>query len=457
MKPLFAGLSWVLIAAAVQAQPRAVPVQEAVPAPLAEDVTVTSRTKQFRVSGGNQFGRGLCVIMAEDAKRELLQLLEQVDDWKIPISVVLHGEPGDKAPATTFVTRLRVVEGVYRLQLDMHLAEGLKVMAFKRAVTEMLLYERALRSLPQLEENMLLSVPPWLSVGLREASAWRNQQSDRRLYAAMFSKDGAFKVEDLLAVNRAEFAKFDEASLVAFRVCAGAMVMAFLEQAEGRLAFREFLNEAASFEGEMALLLRRHFPDLNLSPNSLAKWWALQLANRGGLNLLTDVMSITDTERELAETLYLHLPIQGAENAAGRERVGIDQWSRLKDLEPKQRLAAVKPAQAALVHLSYRCFPSYRPLLVEYQKQLVRLGRGDEVAMAAALGELTRAREIMAAKSQRGRDYLDWFEITRARETSGVFDDYLRLKKELGMRENDREDAVSLYLERMDKLFNRNR
>ena len=59
--------------------------------------------------------------------------------------------------------------------------------------------------------------------------------------------------------------------------------------------------------------------------------------------------------------------------------------------------------------------------------------------------------------AKRGRDYLDWFEITRARETSGVFDDYLKLKSQLKKRENERKDGVSLYLDRMENLFERSK
>ncbi|HEX5789708.1 MAG TPA: hypothetical protein VFY13_01085, partial [Luteolibacter sp.] len=109
----------------------------------------------------------------------------------------------------------------------------------------------------------------------------------------------------------------------------------------------------------------------------------------------------------------------------------------------------------ALVHLSYRCFPSYRPLLLEYQKLLIRLGQGQNDAVQRSLEELDQARQVMAERVKRGRDYLDWFEITRARETSGAFDDYLRLKEELKERGNTRKDAMSKYLDRMDELFHR--
>lgn len=441
------------------AEPVTAPAAKPV-APMPSDLVATSRTKQFRISGGNEMGRGLCVMLSERAKEEFLRLIEQGDDWKIPISVVLHGEPGDKPPATSFVTRLNVIEGVYHLKLDMHLAKGLRVERFKQVITEMLIYERALRALSLVDDAMVLSVPPWLSVGLREASAWRMQLSDRRLYAAMFKQDGTYRVDDLLTVDRGDYLQLDEASRVAFRVSAGSLVMALLEQPDGRKAFREFLSEAAAFEGEMSILMQRHFPELNLSPNSLAKWWALQLANQGGLNLLTDVMTVAETEEQLARALFLELPplsdgaANGEESVSSR-RVGLDQWALLDEMEATDRIAAVRPAQAALVHLSYRCFPSYRPLLVDYQKQLVRLSQGQSESVMQSLTQLEQARQIMKSKTERGRDYLDWFEITRARKTSGVFDDYLKLKQQLKQQDHNRKDGMSLYLDRMEELFER--
>ncbi len=64
-------------------------------------------------------------------------------------------------------------------------------------------------------------------------------------------------------------------------------------------------------------------------------------------------------------------------------------------------------------------------------------------------------RLIMLQRSTRAIDYLDWFEITRARETSGVFDDYIKLKKRLDQGIRVRPDHVSRYLDRAQLLFQR--
>jgi hypothetical protein len=198
-------------------------------------------------------------------------------------------------------------------------------------------------------------------------------------------------------------------------------------------------------------LLRQHFPELNLSETSLAKWWALQLANKGGLNLLTDILTIQQTETALAEAL--HLNFRTAEGIVQQKQLAA--WPELAALKEPERLAAVRLAQDALVRLSYRCFPSYRPLLTDYQIVLDAIAKNKTKDIPLRLAALEETRATMIARATRAHDYLDWFEITRARETSGAFDDYLRLKERLKANPHLRKDNLSEYLDRMDRIFHR--
>ena len=68
---------------------------------------------------------------------------------------------------------------------------------------------------------------------------------------------------------------------------------------------------------------------------------------------------------------------------------------------------------------------------------------------------LEETRVTMLARATRARDYLDWFEITRAREASGEFDDYLRVKEQLKTVGGHANDPVSRYLDDMQKAFGR--
>lgn len=448
---LAVGISASLLAHGEEA-PRAIQIAEAavnLNAPALEQVI--SRSGQFRVHGGDSLTRASAALLTEETKDELLRLIEEPDQWggKIPITLRLHGKPGDPMPFRTLSTRLNYSEAGYDLRIDVHLCRGIETERFKYTTTSCLIYERGLRNSPPSSPDQQFIVPPWLVDGLREASDWRLDRSDRKLYAALFKRGGLFKIGDLFSISANEFEDIDSATRAAFRVSSGALVMALLEQPQGKDGFRTFLSEVATFEGEMPTLLRKHFPELNLSETSLEKWWGLQLANKGGLNPLTEVLPIQQTENDLADALKLHF--RTPEGIALPKELSA--WPELAALKEPERIATVRPTQDALVRLSYRCFPSYRPILAEYHLILLAMSSQKTEDLAARLASVEESRTTMTAKAHRARDFLDWFEITRARETSGVFDDYMRLKERLKSDPFRRKDDLSNYLDRMNTIF----
>ena len=462
-RPLVLGLFFSVLAMA-QEIPRAVQVTEA-PEPaikLGGQDRVISSTKQFRVDGGTPDERAATALLAEEARSEFLRLTEDIKAgipyqqqetkwWKVPISITLHGKTGDPMPRRTIATEILVSEAGFEIHLDVHLSRGIDQERFKHAATAALIYERTLKDRPNTVTQTPYFVPPWLVDGLREATAWRLNQSDRRLYEALFRSGGLFKIDDLFSLDELGFEEMDGATRAAFHVSSGALVMALLQQPQGRSAFRNFLAEVADFQGEMPSLLRKHFPELNLSETSLAKWWQLQLANIGAQNLASDVLSVSRTDTALGEALRLNF----------RDPEGIIQqkdltaWPELANLTEAERVDSVRLAQDSLVRLSFRCFPSYRPILAEYQIILANLAKNKTKDTATGLTALNERRATMTAKASRARDYLDWFEISRARETSGAFNDYLRLKERLKANPHRRNDALSKYLDRLDAIFSR--
>jgi hypothetical protein len=432
--------------------PRPVQVVEPPVSPKETDASeIISRSGQFRISGGISLLRGTVALLADQTKDELLRLTGEKDEWKVPVAIRLHGNPGDPLPPRTVNLSLLVVEGQRELRLDVHLSRGIEQERFKRAVTSALLYEHTLVAGMGEAAEQALIVPPWLTDGLREATSWSLNESDRRLYEALFKRGGLFKIDELFMMDERAFDDLDGATRAAFRVSSGALVMALLEQPQGKEGFRAFLAEVAAYQGEMPGLLRKHFPELNLSETSLSKWWVLQLAAKGGVTPLTDILTIQQTDAALAEALRLNF-----RNPEGIiQQKEITAWQEVAALSEPERIAAVRPAQDALVRLSYRCFPSYRPLLAEYQLVLGSIVKNKGGDVAKRLADLGGTRATMMERSLRARDYLDWFEITRARETSGAFDDYQRLKERLKDNPHQRKDSLSAYLNRMDRIFHR--
>ena len=367
-----------------QPAPRAVPVEDLQPK-FDGGEAVISRSEQFRISGGEAATRGTAANLAEETKDELLRLTEEKDEWKVPIRIGLRGKQGDPVPRReTVLLPPTFDENGYQLELLVNLSRGLRGEPFKRAVSEALIYACGLQDRPKVESEVPLAVPPWVVEGLCEASAWRLNQSDRKLYDALFRNGGLFKLDDLFVLSETEYTSIDAASRAAFRISSGALMMALIEQPDGKAGIRNFLAELAGFQGEMPSLLRKHFPDLNLSEKSLEKWWALQLANKGTAPL-TESLSVAQTERGLEEALRLRFK---DEEGLFKE-IPLAEWESLAKLEEAERIEAVRLAQDDLLRLSYRSFPSYRMLLLEYQSLLTDFVKGSTKGMAESQQALT--------------------------------------------------------------------
>ena len=431
----------------VQPVPKAALVEDLQPN-FDQDVVVVSRSRQFKISGSDLAMRAAVANLAEDTKDELLKFLEERDDWKVPVFIDLRGKFGDPIPLRNTVLKLSYNEVGYQVNVFLNLSRGLPKEAYERVIIEGCLLARSLKDAAKVDAQVPRSIPPWLIEGLSEARAWRLGRSDRRLYDALFRHEELFELEKLFELDEAGLLALDAASRAAFRVSAGALVMALSEQPDGKAGMKNFLKDAPSFSGEFPRLLRLHFPELNMSQSGLTKWWKLQLANKG-MAPLAEVTGVVNTDADLERSLK----IRYRDAQAAMHEVSISELSQVPELSKSERVESVRLTEDELVRLSYRCFPSYRPLLKEYQLILKQWVAGETKDISASLLKLMEARESMVAKSERARDFLDWFEITRARETSGAFDDYLSLKTRLKAQSNSRKDSVSKYLDRLDALF----
>jgi hypothetical protein len=438
------------VAAEAGLPPAAVPVEPPAPAAPMGPGTSISRSEQFRVSGDDFALRGSVALIAEEAKSALLRLTEEPkDEWKIPITVQLRGTPGDAPPSRSSALKIFLDDTHYQIHIDVHIGRGIHRAALMQTVTAALIHERALHE--KHPADTPFNVPPWLVEGLLEATAWRLGNGDRKLYQTLVSSGGLFTPDDLFEVDPRSHLYLDAAMRAAFRASSGALVMALLEQPQGLDGMRAFLKEIAPFQGEIPLLLRRHFPELNLSANSLAKWLALQLAAKAAAPV-TDVLTVEETDSAITDALVVHL--RDPEGLFVRTSAATA-WGVFPDLDPAARSDALQPPKDALTRLSNRCFPSHRPLIADYLTIIHQLESGNIEQIEARFTDLASTRSTMLEMAGRARDYLDWFEITRARETSGAFDDYLNLKERLKHPPYQRKDTLSEYLERMDKLFHR--
>lgn len=433
----------------VEPDPPKVEIVPGVELPSLGPARSISVSKQFIVTGVDVSLRSTNALLGDEVKKLLLAMSEEKDEWKTPITIRILGKQGDAIPNHPVRFHLTFNERGWDLALDVHVGVALQRDRMRRVITEALLYEHALREMPPGENEIPLIAPPWLVEGLLEAVAWKQQQTDRKLYAALFRHGGIYRLPDLLAVDEDSYRELDGGTRAAFRVASGALVMALVEQPQGKEGFRRFLRQAASFGGEMPILLKQCFPELNLSERSLEKWVALKVAEAKE-PALTESLGVEETERGLQEGLILHFRSSGE---LFIEKPIELAWQDVAALSPEKRGEAVRSAEDALVRLSYRSFPSYRPMISEYQLILRDIASGKTTTVAGQLAKLSETRATMLARTRDAADFLDWFEITRAREISGEFEDYLKLKERLKDETPKRDDPISTYLDLMQKAM----
>ncbi|MDB6078393.1 MAG: hypothetical protein JWO82_2140 [Akkermansiaceae bacterium] len=424
---------------------------------------VRSRSGQFQVSGGELAQRSSLALLLEESRASLQGLLEESDEPvktprgetapppMIPINVVLEGKPGDPPKEPRISYDLRYTDDGFLLGMRIDLARGIDTDELDHATLALLLYERSLRGVKPADLDGPLVVRPWLVEGLREAKVWKEDHGDWQLYQGVLKSGGGFSMEELFEMDEEHWKALDPSSQMSFRALSGATAMALLGQPKGHEAFRTFIGEAARNAGETPVLMRRHFPDLNLSEKSLAKWVQLTLAQISQPKL-TESMSVAATESGLEDALKLHFRDKDG-NAVVR---GIDAWKEVAALKDAERAGAVRVAQEGLIRLSYRCFPSYRDALAEYQQILKDLAKGNTKKIEQQLVELKDERQIRKQRAERARDYMDYFEISRARNLSGQFADYMKLKQELDDKpRGDRTDRMSHAMDVMNATYDK--
>ena len=428
-------------------------VAQDVPAP-ARSTRVVSSDERVTVIGASAPACSTILTRATNLRKELKvniqQLGSEVNESQFALKnnliITLVGQPGNPAPPSNYRIRVRSVEGSQRLRIELyiHLAKGLDQDRLRASLLECILMDHSLDG--PLEENQIINVAPWLIAGISEKMAWRNNEADRGLYRALFKNDLMMAVEDLL--NLEDPTKLDAAQRTSFRISSGAFVMAMLNQEEGSQTFLNYLATAPTYEGEPLLLFLNSFFTGGLSEQGLAKWWALQLANLTQ-DFVSETLTLLESEESLSEVLKGTLEDENGQIRNYR----LIAYRDILALPKEKRELLISPILERLGLLAFRCFPSYRDLIVGYSHIARQLLEGDETDVPKLLEFLEKKRIDLEKVGERTRDYLDWYQITNATEVTGEFADYQRLKRELKTKTTSHQGSIERYLDAVQGLY----
>ncbi len=411
------------------------------------DQHVVSQSRMFSVSGGDSLRMGAIATRADEIRGHVCKLLGLDTTWRYGISIRLLGQPTDPPHLQPVRTRIHVIGREPDFQIRVYPGGGIDLNRLDQAIVSMVLYEQALRSMQVEALPDRVSIPEWLSTGVHQAILWRTGKADRRLYQNLFQRAEMLSPEEIISTENA--AQLDAASRQVYEVSCGVLLMSLINRQGGAAQLRELVSEAASAEGSPREVISAYFHELGIDDQLLNKWWALELAALS-LPRATEALTPMETEKQLAEALTV---IRYDEESRTPHPVSVDDLYSLTAL-PDWR-AQMRPCVERLVELSIRCFPGYRPIITEYCRAIGELLKGasaDEVQNI--LGPLRELRAAYMRTSLRGRDYLDWYEITHlGQEKDSSFQTYLDAMRLLRRERPGPATPLSRYLDDIEALY----
>lgn len=318
-------------------------------------------------------------------------------------------------------------------------------------IIDVLLYRRGLEGVQTLNGSPQVQVPIWLSYGIIETMAWKKDNSKRRVYELLLSNPELFPLDKVLSASGRDVRGFDATNEIFFRAASGALVMSMLRQDGGIASMRAFLSEVVLFDGEMEILLRKHFPPLSIGANAMQKVWSLQVAEMAAPKLVEN-LSIAASDQRLTKMLVLNISDENGDSRL----VPFENFKLLDGMKVAEKVQATEAMRQGVIHLSNSCHPIYRPILLEYTMLASEMCQGELKNISERLPLLAGERQNMVIADERCRDYLDWYQITRAYKVTGDFSGYMRLKERLAMeREKRKDEVIDPYLDRVQALMRR--
>jgi hypothetical protein len=411
-----------------------------VPAQLERSI---STSRQFLVYGTDVRLRGAICELAERTKRDVLQLIDQRDEWTTPI-VVNAQYPQANLPETPRAALNFAQTGFgLKLQLDLTIDLDVSQPEVRRELLRAILLEMMYRRETDLPAGTAYVPPPaWLLDGIPP------RQSDfdwGKLIDVLGVPVAARRIPPLKEFLRPQkLSGLDAPGRSLYCAYSFALVELLTHTPDGRGRLACFIADLPSASNDPVADLGLHFPELSNASSAEKAWSSCieRLATGQPLQLL----SVEETEQNLVELLALKIS-----GAAPERKYHLDDFAQfIRNAASKLILTRFSRDLSAF---ATRANPICRPMVYEYARIGTLLARGKTNGIAERLARLSASRRGIAAQVRKINDYMNWFEATKSRGPSGAFTDYLKAAERASEPEQRRRDPISVYLDVLETQF----
>ncbi len=263
----------------------------------------TSASGLFVVHGADLKVRTEITRRCEAVAAEVRGLLQDSQEGAIPIVIAIRTAPDLNPNLPAVVPNIsQLAHGGFHLQITVQARQDFNPGDLRKELIRMLLVERILRGHQSIDPKGKV-LPDWLLIGVHEALDYRSRTRPSALFATVFGTGRVYGIEEILD---ADVTSLDALSRAVFDTSCCALILTLLEQPDGSLAFRKFLNALPVDDRSNRELLKVWFPGLALTASSLEKWWSLQMANLSRPSVF-ETLGPAETLEALEKALYFRV------------------------------------------------------------------------------------------------------------------------------------------------------
>lgn len=404
----------------------------------------TSSTGQFIVYCDDREVRSRIVSVAEEIKADVLRVLHETDHGKFPIVITLDpADPGKPLPPV-IVQLISTIAGP-KIDIIVRVGDDPAKIFLQRHIIRALLLDMAYRDRPAIKPSQPYTESPWWLVeGLIQILRRRDAGADSDVFKSIVNTDKLPPFEKFLTQKPTHL------GTVAGTVdsaCAMCLVEALLGLPEGHENLGRFIRKYPDAGGDVLGSIASQFPTLNDAPQSLAKWWALQLTRFAG-NDRWQGLTVAESDSELSKLLTLDIVLDKNGRSQKFEFADFDKYIKL----PATKLT-LHTLQVKLATLGTRANPNYRPILTEYEQLSSQLAAGKTKGVAERINAIEQYRSAVVQRLGQITDYLNWYEATQAPGRSRTFDEYLRRADPPKLTPTPADPRIVDYLDTLEHDF----
>ena len=377
----------------------------------------TSSSGQFIVYCDDREVRSRIVSAAEEIKADVLRVLHETDYGKFPIVITLDPAEPDKPLPPVIVQLVNTIAGP-KIDIVVRIGDDTAKIFLQRHIIRALLLDIAYRDHPAIKANQPYAESPWWLVeGLIQILRRRDAGADSDVFKSIVNTDKLPPFEKFLTQTPI---LLGTVAGTVDSACAMCLLEALLALPDGAQNLGRFIRKFPDAGGDVLGSIASQFSTLNDSPQSLAKWWALQLT-RFASNDRWQGISIAESDFELAKLLTLDIVLDKNGRSEKFEFADFDKYIKL----PATKLT-LHTLQVKLATLGIRANPHYRPILTEYEQLSSQLAAGKTKGVADRIATIEKYRTTVVQRIGQITDYLNWYEATQTPGRTGAFDEYLR-------------------------------